>query len=76
MFLSDEIDFCVLSCQWTIVTHHKLTIKKFCHVSSYSMSIAFHHKINYKKLFESMLVGNSYTRHFESMLGGSYLREY
>ena len=40
------------------------------------MSIAFHHKINYKKLFESMLVGSSYLRHFESMLGTSYLREY
>ena len=40
------------------------------------MSIAFHHKINYKKLFESMLVGSSYSRHFESMLGSSYLREY
>ena len=50
--------------------------KKFCYVSSYSMSIAFHHKINYKKLFESMLVGSSYSRPFESMLGGSYLREY
>ena len=40
------------------------------------MSIAFHHKINYKKLLESMLVGSSYSRHFESMLGGSYLCEY
>ena len=38
------------------------------------MSIAFHHKINYKKLFELVLVGSSYSRHFESMLGNSYLR--
>ena len=50
--------------------------KKFYYVNSYSMSIDFHHKINYKKLLESMLVGSSHSRHFESMLGGSYLCEY
>ena len=58
-FLLHGIEFCVLSCQWVVAIHHKLTIKK--KKKKFVMSIAIHHKINYKNLFDSML-GNSYSR--------------